>query len=155
MGYTTEFEGIIRIEPRLNAEEIAYLKKFNKTRRMARQKGPYFVDGTGQFGQGSDSDILDHNQPPGGQPGLWCQWTPTEDGTGIEWDGGEKFYNAEEWMAYIIDHFLKPDAVAKTVLPFLQANHVLNGEIDAQGEEDDDKWRLIVRNNTVTTTQMN
>jgi hypothetical protein len=149
MGYTTEFEGIIRVEPSLNEEEIAYLTKFNKTRRMDRKNGPYFVEGTGSFGQGEDSDILEYNNPPAGQPGLWCQWTPTEDGTGIKWDGGEKFYNAEEWMTYLIDHFLKPGAKATSVLPFLQANHVLNGEIDAQGEEEDDKWRLIVRNNAV------
>lgn len=149
MGYHTEFSGSVKIEPPLNAQEIEYLRKFNQTRRMDRKKGPYFVDGTGFAGQGHDDDINDFNRPPFGQPGLWCQWTPTEDGTALEWDGGEKFYSADAWMAYVIDHFLKPGARAKSELPFLQANHVCNGVIEAQGEDRDDEWQLHVENNKV------
>ena len=89
-----------------------------------------------------------------GQPSLWCQWVPVKDDDGntvIEWDGGEKFYSSPEWMKYIIDHFLKPGAFAKDQLPFLQANHICNGMIDAQGEDAEDRWRLHVRDNVVTT----
>lgn len=153
MGYTTEFSGSISIEPPLNAAEIAFLKKFNATRRMDRGNGPYFVDGTGDFGQGHDNDIRDFNSPPKGQPGLWCQWIPSEDGTEIAWDEGEKFYNAVDWMIYIIDHFLKPGALAANELPFLQANHACNGDIRAQGEDSEDRWLLRVRNNVVTEHQ--
>ena len=71
MGYTTDFTGSIAISPPLNAEEIAYLHKFNETRRMDRKNGPYFVDGTGDYGQGRDPDIRDYNKAPAGQPGLW------------------------------------------------------------------------------------
>ena len=39
MGYTTEFYGQIAITPPFNAEEIAFIKKHNKTRRMLREKG--------------------------------------------------------------------------------------------------------------------
>lgn len=152
MGYTTDFSGEVSINPPLNKKEIEYLQKFNQTRRMSRMNGPYFVDGTGDYGQGRDSDILDFNRPPEGQPGLWCNWTPTEDGTAIEWDGGEKFYNAEKWMAYLIKHFVGSDPIAKREHPeefsFLQG-HDLNGRIDAQGEDYDDKWLLIVENNKV------
>ena len=151
MGYTTEFSGSVTIDPPLNQEENDYLRKFSDTRRMHRKNGPYFVDGTGDFGQGRDADIINFNDPPPGQPSLWCQWVPSDDGTTIEWDGGEKLYCAEEWMAYIIDHFLKPGAEAKASLPFLQANHVCNGDIEAQGEDADDRWLLRVRNNKVTT----
>jgi hypothetical protein len=154
MGYTTEFSGFIDIEPPLNAEEIAFLKKFADTRRMDRAKGPYFVDGSGDFGQGSDADIHDFNRPPSGQPGLWCQWVPSDDGARIEWNGVEKFYASEAWMRYIINHFLKPDAIAQSQLPFLQCNHVCNGEIEAQGEEFSDRWKLIVEDNTVTTRHL-
>jgi hypothetical protein len=108
MGYTTEFDGSVSISPPLNAHEIAYLRKFATSRRMDRARGPYFVDGSGPFGQGHDDDIRDFNKPPGGQPGLWCRWEPTKDGTAITWSGVEKFYNSEEWMTYLIDLFLKP-----------------------------------------------
>jgi hypothetical protein len=157
MGYTTDFYGQVVVSPPLNASEIAYLDKFAETRRMDRERGPYFVDGSGMFGQGGDSDIRDHNEPPEGQPGLWCQWIPTDDGKAIGWDGGEKFYYAEEWMVYIIDHFLRPGARAgasgeKQFADFT-FDHVVNGAIEAQGEDPDDKWRLVVEDNEVRVQQ--
>jgi hypothetical protein len=150
MGYTTEFSGKVEVSPPLNAEEIAFLNKFSETRRMHRANGPYFVDGGGLMGQAREVDIIDYNTPPAGQPGLWCHWISTEDGTAIEWDGSEKFYDASEWMEYLIDHFLKPGAIAARQLPFLQANHTVNGVIKAQGEDIDDRWKLIVTDNVVT-----
>ena len=42
------------------------------------------------------------------QPGLWCGWRPNEDGTVIEHDGGEKFYDYTEWIQYLVHHFLEP-----------------------------------------------
>jgi hypothetical protein len=164
MGYTTEFDGSVSISPPLNAHEIAYLRKFAASRRMDRARGPYFVDGSGPFGQGHDDDIRDFNKPPGGQPGLWCRWEPTKDGTAITWSGVEKFYNSEEWMTYLIDLFLKPGAVLASELANpvpgrhysaefrrFTFDHELNGVIDAQGEDDDDRWRLVVTGNTVTS----
>jgi hypothetical protein len=147
MGYTTEFSGQVKVDPPLSPEEVTYLKKFNRTRRMNRKNGPYYVDSTGDFGQAHEADVIDYNRPPQGQPGLWCQWTPTENGQFIEWDGGEKFYNAAEWMTYIIDHFIKPKAKSK--LPFLKG-HTCNGEIEAQGEDANDRWKLVVTDNKVS-----
>ena len=153
MGYTTDFRGKVRIQPPLNADEVAYLTKFAETRRMSRRSGPYYVDGSGVWGQGDDPDVIDYNRPDPTQPGLWCQWIPTANGTALKWDGGEKFYDAEEWMSYLIAHFLAPDALAKVAHPkqfaFLQG-HTCNGKIEAQGEAWDDHWLLIVRDNTVT-----
>lgn len=149
MGYTTDFMGQIDISPPLSREEQMFLTEFAGTRRMDRKQGPYFVGGSGSFGQGDDPDVIDHNWPPLGQPGLWCQWVPTEDGNALTWDEGEKFYEAECWMKYIIEHFLKPDCIAKEQLPFLQANHHCSGEIEAQGESSDDHWWLWVEDNKV------
>lgn len=151
MGYTTEFSGRIEISPPLDQNEIDFINKFSGSRRMARKSGPYTVVDDGNFGQTRSDDIIDYNRPPEGQPGLWCQWVPTDDGTALEWDGSEKFYNSEEWMTYLIDHFLRPAAIAQVELPFLQANHTLNGVIKAQGEEMDDRWKLVVTDNVVTT----
>ena len=153
MGYTTDFWGEVAIDPPLNAEEIKFLQAFNETRRMDRTRGPYYVDGSGDFGQGRDPDIRDFNRAPAGQPSLWCNWTVDAEGSMIQWDGGEKFYSAGEWMIYIIDHFLRPGAIAKNDLPFLQANHVCNGVINAQGEAHDDRWRIVVEDNHVQIEQ--
>lgn len=76
--------------------------------------------------------------PDEGQPGLWCQWVPNEFGTAIIWDEGEKFYNYIEWLNYIIKHFLQP----------WQYN--LNGICTWQGEDDEDKGKIYVRDNVVT-----
>ncbi|MFD7980263.1 hypothetical protein [Streptomyces sp. NPDC059071] len=152
MGYTTHFTGAVTVTPPLNPSEIAFLRKFAGTRRMNRTLGPYYVDGSGPFGQGGDDDIISHNEPPKGQPGLWCSWGPTDDGTGIEWNGAEKFYNPVEWMQYLIDHFLKPGAHAHGHPGFeaFTFDHTVNGAIDADGEEPGDVWRLVVTDNTVT-----
>ena len=160
MGYHTDLYGEATVTPPLSADERAYLVKFNDTRRMNRSKGPFFVDGSGFHGQGADDDVVDYNLPPEGQPGLWCPWTPSEDGTAITWDEGEKPYDIVEWMEYLIDTFLAPDAEVKRIraagdpdgllagVPEF-ADHVLNGQIDAQGEDPDDRWRLVVTDNVV------
>lgn len=158
MGYTTDFYGSVTVTPPLNDHEIGFLADFSGTRRMNRTKGPLFVKGSGDFGQGRDKDILNHNEPHPDQPSLWCQWV-TEDGTEIEWDGGEKFYNADDWMAYIVTNLLAPSAKAYIAahidederLQHFTCDHVVNGEIQAQGEDPDDRWTLVVRNNQVQT----
>lgn len=171
MGYTTEFEGRIKVEPPLNLSEYTYLKDFANTRRVLRRNGPYFVRGTGFMGQGNDADVVNHNHPDGEQPGLWCKWEPTQDGTAIEWNGMEKFYDSADWMEYIIDHFLKPDArlLKRIQLDTFGAfgwdfderfkeftfDHVLNGTIYADGEDPGDLWQLVVIDNEVETRAAN
>lgn len=157
MGYTTDFDGSIAIEPPLNEHEISFLLDFNGSRRMLRTKGPLHADPGADFGQARSADIQDYNRPPEGQPGLWCQWVPTEDGGAIEWDGGEKFYDSPTWMSYLIDQLLSPAARAfieehqseDERLRHFTCDHVLNGTINAQGEDPGDRWRLVVTDNAV------
>lgn len=156
MGYHTEFDGEVTIDPPLNDAERTYINKFCETRRMSRTKGPYYVDNAGFAGQDREDDINNYNRPPQGQPGLWCKWEVSEDGSDIHWSGAEKFYDAAEWMQYLIDHFLKPGAEASQMTEDPQfANftfdHVVNGEIDAEGEEQGDVWKLVVKDNVVST----
>lgn len=144
MGYTTDFKGRFNLNRVLDGELFIFLKKFAETRRMARQlppkygvEGEFYVDGKGDFGQDKDTSIIDYNNPPRTQPGLWCQWTPTEDGKGIEWDGGEKFYSYVEWLKYIIVNFLAPNG------------YILNGSVEWSGEEQGDVGVINVTNNVV------
>lgn len=158
MGYTTKFIGAISIDPPLNSEEIKYLKNFSNTRRMDRKSGPYFVDATGLYGQEHTSDVINFNSPPLGQPGLWCKFEPYKKGTQIKWNGQEKFYDAEEWMRYLIEHFVGLNPIAKQLnldeFKFLQG-HTLNGILKALGEESIDRWFLIVENNNVFRLEKN
>lgn len=158
MGYTTEFSGSVSIEPPLNADEISFLKDFNESRRMHRSGGPLFVKGEGQYGQGNGPDAVhNHNDPDPDQPGLWCQWVASDDGTELMWDEGEKFYYATEWMEYIVNSLLSEAArpyIDQHInederLKNFTCDHVVNGVIYADGEESDDVWKLKVTNNLV------
>lgn len=148
MGYSTFFNGCVRIDPPLNEAERSYLEAFARSRRVKRGDGPYAL---------TDYHVIDNNCPPTGQPGLWCQWVPTPDGSYLAWDEGEKFYHAAEWMAYLIDHFLKPGAEAsKSQLDYFTDftfDHVVNGEIEAQGDDAEDRWVLVVKGNEVLTAE--
>ena len=166
MGYTKDFTGEFTVTPALDAAQVAYLAAFNKTRRMQRDEqvtvtrpdpvrdavglpvgpqGGYFVGAGGGYGQ-EDGDrkslgIVDYNQPPTGQPGLWCQWEPSADGGTIAWDGGEKFYDYVEWLEYLVENFLKP------------WGRVLSGEVTWSGEDEEDRGKIVVRENKVSTLQ--
>ena len=160
MGYTTDFEGAFELNKPLSEEHRAYLNKFNETRRMKRDatkaaeladpvreaaelpigtEGEYFVGADGFAGQDRDDSIVEYNDPPSTQPGLWCQWTPSEDGSAIEWDLGEKFYYYVEWLEYIIKNFLQP------------WGYTLNGSVIWQGEEMGDRGRITVKENEIST----
>jgi hypothetical protein len=122
MGYTTEFTGQIKIEPPLHPKEIEFINSFS--------------DGT--FNNPKKEDY----------PGNYCQWVVTEDGRFVEWDRNEKFYDSVEWMQYLIDKFLGMNPLAKH--DFLEG-HTLNGQIEAQGEDEKDQWSLIVEDNQIST----
>jgi hypothetical protein len=177
MGYTTDFMGCLELTPKLNEKQRDYINLISSTRRMKRDvnklmelykgehgnpfaknkkdpkevyghEGEFFAKDDGNFGQGDDGSVIDHNCPPGqkgfaqgevekGQPGLWCQWEISEDGTELFWDGGEKFYNYIAWLKYIIKNFFIPWGI------------FANGEIEWQGEERDDIGKIKVKNNEI------
>lgn len=162
MGYSTDFEGYFKLDKPLTDSHKLYLEKFSSTRRMKRDSkiaatfkdkvresvglpigkdGCYYVDAGGFAGQDRDSSIVDYNEPPDGQPGLWCQWVPTQDGTGIEWDGGEKFYEYTKWLQYLIKNFLSP------------WGYTINGKVSWKGENINDKGSIVVEDNSITVTR--
>lgn len=144
MGYTTTFQGKFSLNKELDDVTFNFLKKLNNTRRMARKvdakygvEGEFYVDGTDGSGSFNDANIIDHNKEPKTQPGLWCQWIPTEDRMHIEWDGGEKFYSYIEWIKYIISKVLAP------------RGYIVNGNVKWRGEDFDDNGVLEVNDNVV------
>lgn len=157
MGYTTYVNGSLEFNKTVEKWLVDYIDEFSRTRRMKRDvekikqvfpnwkelcfngelgiEGEYFVGGAGSWGQNVDDSVIDHNTPPTTQPGLWCQWTISE--TELEWDGGEKFYEYEEWLHYLIDNFFEP------------LGYKLNGEITWEGEDSDDFGTIKVIDNDV------
>lgn len=153
MGYDTSFAGEFDLDKPLSEAQIAYLNAFSNTRRIARnttrtellddplrvavglpvgEEGGFYVGGI-ETGNG----VINFNNPPEGQPGLWCQWVPTDDGLHIEWDGGEKFYDYVEWLKYIIKNFLEPWGFK------------LSGAVNYQGESSDDRGTIYAKDNII------
>lgn len=108
MGYTTNFDGQFEITPMLSCEHFKLMNEFAEE----RHEGHEF-------------------------PGYYCQWVPNRSGTAIEWDGGEKFYEYEKWIVYLIKHFLA------------RWGYLLNGQVMWQGEEVGDVGFITVQNNSV------
>lgn len=142
MGYTTDFTGGFSLNVPLKKGIKDYLVSFADTRRMKRRLGPefgiegeFYIKGKGFKGQDDDESVVDHNKPPITQPSLWCQWVPNEEGTAIVWDGGEKFYEYENWIIYIVKNFLAPNG------------YILNGTVSWQGEDDEDFGELVMIDN--------
>lgn len=112
MGYTTDFTGRIELDRELSDSEAQAIRDYAEER---------------------------HTPNVDGAPSYYCQWEPSKDGRGIEWDGGEKFYSSPEWMQLVLDKFITPLGIKA------------NGYIDAHGEDNGDIWRLFVTDNVVTT----
>ena len=158
MGYDTFFKGAFFFNKEVAPELVKYINLFSQTRRMKRdnkkimdvchnwrmysfngelgQEGEYFVGGTGVYGQDADDSVVNYNTPPITQPSLWCHWIIK--GNKLVWNGAEKFYNYIEWLQYLIDNF------------FIPSGYILNGQVEWQGEDEDDFGIISVEDNEVT-----
>ena len=144
MGYTTDFTGAFTLNKQLQPNAKKFLTHLATTRRMKRNlpecygiDGEFQCEDTDNFGQNRSADIVDYNCPPSTQPGLWLQWIPNEDGTAIEWDGNEKFYEYTAWLTYLIAKILAPNG------------YVLNGTVEYQGERVGDNGEITIKDNVV------
>jgi hypothetical protein len=66
---------------------------------------------------------------------IWCNWI-IEDGE-LTWNGAEKFYAYVPWLRYLISEYFDKWGVK------------LNGEIEYQGEDFDDRGVIFVEDNVV------
>src|SRR5688572_18424182 len=115
MGYTTEFEGRFDLDRLPPAEVIVRLRELEG------------IDGR---------EMGDATAPKSG----YCQWQLTKDCRGIEWDGGEKFYDYVPWLQYLIDKVLEPHSLT------------LSGTVNYSGESAEDNGVLTVEDGIVKQT---
>lgn len=147
MGYSTDFSGEMSLSPPLNEHERSYLRDFIDTRHTSTEHGLLDVT-AGPYVRGND--------PQGDKPGIWCHWIADEDGN-LVWDEGEKTYDHEQWLVWLIEHLFGPEAHAYVNahlsedprLAQFTCDHVVAGEVDARGEEPDDMWRITATDNDV------
>lgn len=157
MGYETNFSGAFKITPQLEEKHRAYLDAFGSTRRMRRNpkitatmedklreavglpvgpEGDFYVGDTKDLGQNHTSDIVDYNNEPSAQHGLWCGWSPNEEGTELYAQDG-KNYSYIEWLKYIVENFLTP------------WGYSLTGEVEWSGRQNGDMGKIKVTDNKV------
>jgi len=131
MGYTTDFEGSLRIYPVLNEKQRDYINLLCETRRMKRDvnklmelyqgkhgnpfateetpeaiygnDGEYFAMDDNRHGQTDDASVIDFNTPPGQAP-----YDRTTNFNNI-WDKNETLINEGKcqpglWCKWRIDH---------------------------------------------------
>lgn len=113
MGYTTDFMGQFDFSTPLTVSQKSQLAEFADQRHGGN---------TEKFPE---------------MPGFYCQWRPNEEGTALEWDGGEKFYEYEAWLEYLIEHFFTPWKVK------------LNGSVKWRGEDWNDTGIINVTDNRI------
>ncbi|WP_394941155.1 hypothetical protein [Psychromicrobium sp. YIM B11713] len=148
MGYSTDFSGTLNVTPPLNQAERDFLADFANTRHTSPE-GLLFVTQPEGF-------YVSGNEPQGGKPGIWCHWVAGEDGN-LTWDEEEKTYNHAEWLDWIITDLFGPDSrdfVQQRLsedprLQHFTHDHIVNGIIEASGEDSGDLWRIKVTNNNV------
>jgi hypothetical protein len=124
MGYSTDFEGVLKFNRELTHKEWLELKKL------------------ADYDSKDDGTYESYTETPDTIPDAYLQWEPTEDGDGIQWNGAEKFYEYIHWLRWLIKHYMKPRDL------------VLNGEIKWQGEEIGDVGILVCVDNKVTTKKL-
>lgn len=117
MGYSTDLFGRFDLDKVLTPELGKKIEDFAEERH------------------GGNTEVHD------GYPGFWCNWVPTNDYKGIEWNGAEKFYDYVEWLEIIIKKFLEPNG------------YKLNGSVEWYGEDQSDIGVIRVKDNVVETRE--
>lgn len=153
MGYTTDFVGWVQVDPPLNEHETDYLRAFSRTRRWDRPAGPYVVLPHPLADDEHDPETDAYNRPTRGEPGLWCPWTATKDGTAFAFDGIEKAYGATQWLDYLIRTFVAPGAAASRVddplFDGFMFDHVCDGAVASCRRDTGQVSVILVTDNVV------
>ncbi|HKX67639.1 MAG TPA: hypothetical protein VJN29_10475 [Intrasporangium sp.] len=180
MGFSTTFMGRLDIEPRLNSAEVEWLRAYAeldrryftdpyevpmnpKAFRLERER--QLEEERQQLRAGSKGKRLAATEaftsltPGDGSPYAHLDWKPCMDGCCLSWDNRtDKSRMAEEWLQYLIDHFLRPGASArrsaKPDFSQFTFDHVLNGVIAAERDDTRALWLIRCRDNEISTEQL-
>lgn len=159
MGFSTAYLGRLDIEPRLNAQEVEWLRAYARTHRPFHPDDPYAVPmnpGAEHLHHPASSPLPGggYALPSGPVTGLdRCDWQPCVDGCCLVWDKVEKSNAAARELRYLVDHFLRPDAHAATdgrddFAPFTFDHHV-SGVIAAERDDTRELFLVVADDNSI------
>jgi hypothetical protein len=107
MGYTTNFKGSFNIDKPLKPEHRQIIEHLNNKKH--------------------ESNLM---------PSTYCQWVIDNEGKAVFWDGKEKFYAYEKWIAFIVS-ILEP------------LGYKINGKVFWIGEDKRDVGTIFIKNNSI------
>lgn len=165
MGYTTYYSGELTLNKPITSEHRVYLERFAYVRHCKRdeaklargrqgqvpphpdpvrvavglpvgKEGCFYV--AGDMNADDGHAVTDSNKPPAGQPSLHCPFHPSEKSDTLEvFDEGANCEEGTEWLKWLIKHILGP------------WGYTLNGTIGWDGDDDDDRGTIYVKDNRV------
>lgn len=118
MGYSTDFKGELKFKKELKATELAYLKTLlSKDRR--------------EIGFEDDSKVYESDDE------YWhhINLELTEDFSGLRWNYSEKTYDLNHIVNFVTKQMKKKFN-----------DFELIGQLNAQGEDIEDRWTLLMEN---------
>jgi hypothetical protein len=185
MGFSTTYLGRLDIEPKLNPAEVEWLTAYaevdrrhftdpyevpmnprafrlaehHKQEEAFRLKRETATTTRRRRRAQVDQDPFTTLQPGDGSPYPHLDWKPCPTGCCIGWDSRtEKSRMAEDWLQYLIDHFLRPGAHAslsgKPDFEEFTFDHAVNGIIAAERDDTRQLWLIVCRDNEISTTQL-
>jgi hypothetical protein len=152
MGFSTAYLGRLDIEPALNREEVEWLRSFARAAHRD-PTDPYSVP----MNPGA-APLVDHAESrvrsTRTSAGLWrCDWQPCPDGCCLTWQEVEKSNDASRELRYLVDHFLRPGAHARTDtrddFAAFTFDHVVNGTIAAERGDNRELFLIEARDNEI------
>ena len=179
MGYTTDFDGSLKISRPLTKKQTEYINLLGETRRMKRDvnklmdiykgkhgkpgvkdktnaqevyghQGEFFARDDGNMGQGDDGTVLDHNCPAGQKGFTQGRVEKGQPGLWCQW-GITEDGDELQWDGgeKFYNYIEWLEYLIKMF--FIPWGRNLSGEIYWYGEDRDDCGKIKVRNNEVFT----
>jgi hypothetical protein len=161
MGHSTHYLGRLDIRPVLREPEIEWLRAYaeldepsaygyaiplnpraERADRVRRQRSTRRT--------GDAARVTDVASVPWGS----CDWLPCVEGCCLQWREVEKSNNAAQWLSHLVDHFLRPDGLARGAGPDFDAftfDHVVSGIIAAERNDTRELFLIRAVDNVVMT----
>ena len=120
MGYDIDYEGLIRVDPPLTANEIRVLNEFCDTRQH-------------------EADDINGVVP--GLPGYWCPWSATDDGHLVPPAYPCRSGMLPEWLVWLSDYLA--GTVDRPELSGIGSGRTVYGKVLGFGRAPGDEFRIV------------
>jgi hypothetical protein len=164
MGHSTTYLGRLDVTPPLNASEIDWLRAYAAADRRCysdtydvamnprAHAREVYAAAEASPQRSSFTELLSRGQEA---PGARCDWVPCGEGCCLSWQRTEKSNIGEQWLRFIVDHFLRPNAHASSSMnadfEAFTFDHVASGTIAAERDDSRELYLIRAEDNAIWT----